>query len=258
MRTLTKDSRRKFIKAAGSALFLPIFDIFVPRSKADVNVVVGQKPVVAGGSLAHVTSQGTQWFGGSGTTETAPSITCTAGNLLIIAVGWGAGSGASITGVSGNGNSYVIVGASEVHGTTGAMSVYRAYNIAGGATSVQVTWGADPGFGFITVHEVSGASTTAALDQHDYVSPVGQSGGLVTTASITPGTSGQYIFAAVLDEGGGFTCTVGSGYTMPANSNQDPIGASEYKVHTSGATTATFGQTGGNFDDYITFIGSFK
>lgn len=224
----------------------------VPQTPARGVVVAGGG---GGGTLTHVQAQGTKWFGGSGTTEAPSAITATGGNLLVIAVGWGA-SGVTISSVAGNGNTYTLIDASA--DAEGNISTYYAKNCAGGSTTVTVTFSADPGFGFITVHEVSGASTTAPLDKNG-VTVGTPSAGVVTSGSVTTTTAGQYIFGATFDGGGGATFTAGTGYTIPTNANQSTIGASEYQIQGSaGSIAATFNETGSNFGIYRTAIATFK
>src|SRR5439155_17512044 len=87
-----------------------------------------------------------------------------AGNLLALYVGWGATTSA-VSSVSCGSDTPIAVDSNAQAGV-GAARTYYVKNATGGATTCTVTWTADPGFGGFVGHEVSGADTSAPLDQH--------------------------------------------------------------------------------------------
>jgi hypothetical protein len=209
-------------------------------------------------ATAWVQDKSTSWFGGSGTTE---SITFDAsvgsGNLLIIAVFW-ATTTSTIDSVAGNGNTYTLI-RSRSDSTNGTMSLYYAKGVASGATTVTVTWSADPGFGALIGHEVSGADTVAPLDQSadNVQANPAESTDAITSTSVITTSDGQYIFGTTWDDqGSNPTIAAGTNYTAreaPSNArSEDRIQAS------AGSIAVTFTRTGGTFPRFITGIATFK
>lgn len=217
-------------------------------------------PCPSQAATAFVQSVSTKWFGGTGSpvTITFPGVS-TAGNLIAVYCGWGAG-GVAVTTIGDGTNTYTDPGDTKINGTTGRSTTRYAKNISGGTFTVSVSWGADEGFGFCTAHEISGADTTAPLDQHAIVLDTGGASGTdaVAGSAVTTTTAGQYIFGASFDEGGGATFVAGTGYAL--RESQAGPGASEdiQSLGSAGSTTITFTQTGDNFGTYHVATMTFK
>src|SRR5438034_11723784 len=126
-------------------------------------------------SAAFVQSKSKSWFGSSGTTETITfTSNITAGNLIVVVVAWQT-TLSTLTSVSDATTNYTLIDTVS-EGTLGSLATLYLKNVPGGATTLTATWGADPGFGYLAAHEVSGCDTTAPLDQH------------VTNSQVAPGT----------------------------------------------------------------------
>lgn len=202
-------------------------------------------------AVAFVQSVSKKWFGGSGLTETItfPGAT-SAGHLIPVFVAWSAGSGASIVSVSDGTNTYTPV-RTNTNGTTGRSATYYVKNTGSGTFTITVTWGADPGFGFLCAHDVSGADTVAPLDQEIIALSIapGVGANAITSTAKTTTAPGEYIFGAAFDEGGGATFTAGTGFGI--RETQGGVGASEDQIQAAaGSIAATFTQSGDNFGTY--------
>lgn len=244
-------NRRKFLKAA--ALWVPAFPAIV-KAQSSLWEVASSGVAAAGGgsSISFVQDAIAQWFGGSGTTESTGAVTVTAGHLLVVAVAWQT-SGSTISSISGNSNTFTLAD-SLSDATYGTLDLYYVKNCNGGSTQVTVTWSSDPGFGYISLHEVAGASTTAPLDQHHIATPANPP---ISSGNVTTTTSGQYVFGASFDGDGSSALTAGAGFTIPAHSNTS-FGATEYQLQSASGTTASTFASGAPFQYYITGVATYK
>lgn len=159
-----------------------------------------------------VQSAAVNWFGG-GATVTINGVT--AGNLLAIYVAWATG-GSTLTGISGNSNTYTSIGSASGGAGGGRAHLYYVQAANSGNTTVTVTWSGDPGFGGIIVHEVHGVD--GGLDGANWVinpqAVPGAGTDGVTSTALTPSVPNCYRFGGSFDVGGGATLGSGTNYTL--------------------------------------------
>lgn len=198
--------------------------------------------------MATARVQSVQGIWASGTTFSA-SITTTSGNLLALSIHFLAGNSANaIVGVGDGTNTYSLVDeyAAAVAGLNNHLRTYYAQNITGGALTLTVTLSSSSvSYAWINVDEVSGADTTAPLDQHviqNQDSP-GTGADAVTSGAVTTTANGEYVYGATLMASANPTITAGTGftqtYTTSPSFNAD--GTAERLIQTSaGSIAATF------------------
>lgn len=215
------------------------------------------KPTSSGCSTAFVQSQGLKWFNGGGLNESTTAITVTAGDMLFVAVGWVAGSTATLTNISGNGNTFILID-SKTNTTSSQLNTYYVKNAAGGSTVITAKWNVDPNFGGMLVMEASGLNTTSPLDQHSIVNVVSPgSGNPVNSTTVTTTAACEFVAGAVLDQQGSATLGAGTGFTLAPATLTGTVGGC-YQLQTSaGAITPAFTQTA-QFDTYIVANATFK
>lgn len=206
-------------------------------------------------AVAYVQSNHTRAFGGGPDAVTLNGVT--AGNLLIVAVGW-LNYGQTISSVAGNGNTYTPIDAYAASTDGGgALSTFYVKNAASGNTTVTVTWSGEPGFHDIYIYEVSGCDTTAPLDVHatNYQHNVGSGADAITTGAVTTTAGGEFIFGVAFDQAGNSnTWAAGTNFTAKENS----FGVTEYLTQTTAgsiAATFTYAQT---FCGVVSAIATFK
>jgi hypothetical protein len=123
--------------------------------------------------------------GGGNNTLTSPSMTFTAGNLIIVAIAVGNGVEQHVSTVTDTlGNTYQRATGSHIFASNvfsgTAVEIWYAMNVTGGATTVTVTWPSGGGFSIGYVTEWSGIATSSALVG------VGTNSGTLAGASLTP------------------------------------------------------------------------
>lgn len=210
---------------------------------------------------AHVRSaSGT--FGGNTSGVATFSGTTSAGGLIIVGIVFTDGAASVSSVVDSASNTYTAVGAGLLSGAFSFSRIYYAKNVTGG-TNIAVTVTINAGaFGGVIAHEVSGADTTAPLDQEaqNAQSAVGTGADAVTSGSDTTLANGEYIFGMTADESfGGPTQTTGTGFTAGQNSINDNgfVFSGEYQIQASaGSIAATFTHSAAN--DTATVMATFK
>ena len=202
--------------------------------------------------------------GSDSTTDTTIAVTMdsavTAGNLLVVDVGWG--SDTITASVAGNGNTYTSIVKNQ-NVSQGAHEKFYAKNVNGGATTVTVTFSSTIGFRDIAVTEYSGLDTTAPLDQStsnigtstDDPSTDDASAGPVTTT-----TNDQLIHGAI-KYGSVVNVTVVAGTAFTQRLNQQGAAtvtqqAEDRLLATAGSVTALWTTTG--TQNYIATLATFK
>lgn len=222
-----------------------------------INHLLAQSIAFPGPGTAHTTGGGgtapafvreadCHWFGGSGTSEAcAFGANPSAGDAVVVFVGW-ATPGSTISSVqdaapTSYSNQAWASGAANCNSAGGDTRVYFLPNSAGGANAktITVTWSADPGFGTISMFEVSGANASAPVDVADCSITA------TTTAPASPSVAtstvdflGAFSFD---DNGNGRTWTAG---TSPAytfrGTNGSWFGQESFSQTSSGTVTGNF------------------
>jgi hypothetical protein len=206
------------------------------------------------------------------TTLTAPSITTTAGNALVMAI---LSSTAAVIAISGNGNTYTnapTTGAVDA-GPTLQLNIFYASNISGGATAVSVNTAGGGNLQGVYVAEYSGLAASGMLINSvgNFQSGPGTTPSLnsVTSGSVTNSVSAM-LFGFTYPDNGNVTVlpTTGtspisftgrSGVWATANSNAFAVGTPEDSAISSSAA-ATFGVGAGGalqFDNFLTVAAAF-
>ncbi len=209
---------------------------------------------------AYVQSQIGTWSSGSTFTR---AITATNGNLLSVTVTFVASNTSNtVTGCADGGtNTYTAIDSltDTSLGVLEGIYTFYAKNITGG--SLTITCSATSSLinnAELRVIEVSGADTTAPLDQH-FMNPQhnpGLGADAVTSTAVTTTGNGEFIQGVGLGINGGVTLSAGTGYTAD---NMSGPGGGEYKVQTSaGSIAATFAVTFGDIIDTMAGIATFK
>lgn len=138
---------------------------------------------------AFVQANGTGEAGSDTNVAHAYTTNNTAGNLLVLAVGWSPTATAISTVTDSAGNTWTQVSTNspvDVSGGTFGFAVYYALNCAAGANTVTVTWGSAVTNKALACAEYSGIATASAFDVS-----VGQAQASVGTGTdaVTTGTS---------------------------------------------------------------------
>jgi hypothetical protein len=168
------------------------------------------------------------WFAGAGTSEAITLTGVTVSDLLVICVFWNDNT-QTISTISGNGNVYMPVD-TQSSASFGGTATYYVKSAVSGNTTITVSWGADPSFGGLVAHEVSGMNTSAPLDQHIINTQVNPGLGTdaITSTAKTPVANGEYIFGCNFDNGGGsLSESAGTNFTIRENNAASLFTASE-------------------------------
>jgi hypothetical protein len=131
----------------------------------------------------------------------------TAGNLNIVAVGWGDTTSSISSVTDSKGNVYTRAVGPTVNG--GQQSIYYAKNIAGGTNTVTVTFNQAASYPDVRILEYSGLDTTSPLDVT--AGAVG-TGTAASSGAATTTAANELIFGTGTAGGNGFS-GAGSGYT---------------------------------------------
>jgi hypothetical protein len=179
-------------------------------------------------------------------TFTSPN---TAGNLLIVSVGWLNGGTASLSDSSNN--TYVSAIGPTTNGPTS--QIWYAANVAGGANTITVTF-SQWNNSTISVFEYSGLATSSPLDVA--AAATGNSNAL-DTGSVTTTQANELIFASGYGNSGG-TLTAGSNDAMEEYDTWQGahLGLEDRSVTAAGAYNATYSDT--NAWTWVAQIATFK
>jgi hypothetical protein len=131
----------------------------------------------------------------------------TAGNLNVVAVGWGDTTSSVSSVTDSRGNTYTRAVGPTVNG--GQQSIYYAKNIAAGANTVTVTFNQAASYPDVRILEYSGLDTTNPLDVT--AGGVG-TGTAASSGAATTTVANELIFGTGTAGGNGFT-GAGSGFT---------------------------------------------
>ncbi len=146
-------------------------------------------------ATAFVQSKLTRQTGSSTTVAVTFTSNVTAGNLIRVMASWDGGIGV-LSGIADSlGNTYTAVDNLSDGGNPNHYATWYAKNIAGGACTVTVTFTSARPITLLHVEEISGADTTAPLDQHSLnlqATPGTGANGVVST-SVTTTTDGQFV-----------------------------------------------------------------
>ncbi len=184
---------------------------------------------------------------GSSMAITYPA-TQTAGNLNVVEVMWGDTTSAVSTVADNRGNTYALaVGPTKVTGLTSA--IYYAKNIAGGSTTVTVTFNQTAAYPNINILEYSGLNTSSPLD---VFSAATGSGTTANSGSATTTAASELIVGAG-NPTSGFTAA-GSGFTKRLVNAYGGISEDEI-VSSTGSYSATATMTSGT---YVMQMATFK
>jgi IPT/TIG domain len=132
----------------------------------------------------------------------------TAGNLNIVAIGWGDTTSLVKIVTDSSGNTYSPAGGT----TTGSglrQAIYYARNIAGGSTTVTVTFNQAAAYPDLRILEYSGLDTSNPLD----VTAVGTGTGTVAVSGAATTTSANELIFGAGNNGDGFS-GAGTGFTL--------------------------------------------
>jgi hypothetical protein len=202
---------------------------------------------------------GRQFATGGVETLTFGSAT-TAGNLICAVASWTQGTNATVA-VTMTGESFTAIQQST-DGTVGALSTFYAKNLTGGQTIITFTWTGTPGNVSIAAHELSGRDPSLPLGQSiaankQVTDPAAGGADGVTSSSVTTTTANEDVIGATFDEEGSTSgIAAGTGFSHPENPGGFAVEYASKAV--AGSVAATFTQTGGNFDTYLTGIATFK
>ncbi len=164
----------------------------------------------------------------------------TAGNLNVVEVMWGDTTSAVSTVADNRGNTYALaVGPTKVTGLTSA--IYYAKNIAGGSTTVTVTFNQTAAYPNINILEYSGLNTSSPLD---VFSAATGSGTTANSGSATTTAASELIVGAG-NPSSGFTAA-GSGFTKRLVNAYGGIAEDEI-VSSTGSYSATATMTSGTY-----------
>ncbi len=132
----------------------------------------------------------------------------TAGNLNIVVVGWGDTTSLVKTVTDSSGNTYSQAGGT----TTGSglrQAIYYARNIAGGSTTVTVTFNQAAAYPDLRILEYGGLDTSSPLD----VTAAGTGTGTVAASPAATTTSANELIFGAGNNGDGFS-GAGTGFTL--------------------------------------------
>lgn len=206
----------------------------------------------------------------SGTSATV-SVTISAvgnGNLVAGVVFWGTGANDLTSVDDGNGNTATIVETQlniQADGRSAASFYFK--NVTSGATVITANFTNTPEYNKIAVHEISGADTTAPLDQNVSNSQAAPGAGAnaVTSTAKTTTANGEYIFGGSVSAFASVSAqqySLGTNFLNLADSfssgNIGEIAAEGLVQGTAGSIAATFTNTNGAGDDFATFLMTFK
>lgn len=201
----------------------------------------------------------------SASTVVTTGITTTAGNFAIIGVAWDDGTARTCTVGDNKGNgSATAWAAGKIKDTRNnqGMEIFYLQLTSGGAShTFTATFSAAVPSSRIVVHECSGIATSTPEDKN--ASNIAGNGTSGTTGSVTPTTSGQYLFAQFNNDSGTTTDTFSAGtdFTEPTNATAAAANnelASEYYVQPSAAAHDGLMTKSGGATDWMSSMCTFK
>jgi len=189
--------------------------------------------------------------GTNATSTVSKSVTVTAGNTLLVFVQ--GGSGQTVTGVSGGGNTYN--SQTSVTHTAYAMKVtsFVASNIAGGTYTVQATFNANTDYPWIMVVEFSTAADADGSGAAYYGSPSSTSTDALATSAATNSVQPAMMFGLIFGAGSSSPGTGFSFDTFGSDMGIAGVGysanwATQYKTLTTTTSVTAFWSNGNSGD----------
>lgn len=186
----------------------------------------------------------------SNSTITASPITTTAGNAMVAFVNYANGGGACATTVinltNTAGDTWASVG--SISGATGftCSQAFYAKNIIGNASdAVSVNWTGVVNNGGITVVQISGADTTAPLDQGPAAGLHYTGVGPAESASYTTTAANEILVTGIAEYGVVGTFTPDSGFAVPANAECNTRTTQHISLETKIVSSIQTGVTSG-------------
>lgn len=163
---------------------------------------------------------------GSGAQTCSMPTSTTAGNAILVGIRF-AGNGGAITCCDSGAHTFTQIADTGCPGTTvqgacctgstssdGCISLYRYFNIAGGAETCSVTVATSIN-NQIVCAEVSGLTTTDPFDVQHYNDNATATTAPTTGSTATTAQASEYLFAIDTSVGGNITtCTAGTSYTV--------------------------------------------
>ena len=182
----------------------------------------------------------------------------TAGNLIVVGVGWGdSGTPPTCSVTDTLGNTFISINKIRDTNNKQSSEIFYAKNILGGADTITATFSASANYRRLVVSEYSGADITVPLD--------GNNGRLETapgtgtdgcnSLTITPTANGALIWG-IGQETGGTTLTTGTNFTLRENAGTGEMMAESLIQSTAASIEATF--TASINQDVITMVAAFK
>jgi IPT/TIG domain len=165
----------------------------------------------------------------------------TAGNLNVVAVGWD-DTASSITSVADNRGNVYTLAVGPINGTGERESIYYAKNIAGGSTTITVTFDHAAVFVDLRALEYSGLDTANPLDVTAQAAGAGAS---ANSGSATTTSASELIFGAGKTSGR-FTAA-GTGFTSRVITSPDGDIAEDKIVNATGSNNAVATGTSSNW-----------
>lgn len=191
---------------------------------------------------------------GSAASISAPAISTTTGNLIVVAVR--SNAGISVTSVTDTaGNTYTLIDTQIAPIYNSPLTMFYAKNITGNASNVvTANFSGSVNYRGISVQEISGADTTNPFD----VSAKGSANGPdVTTGSFTTTVADTIVVCGMTPEAVGESYTPGSGYTIPSGATSDYT-TSQYQIFSSIQSSATASCSTGNTNGKAIIAAAFK
>jgi chitodextrinase len=156
---------------------------------------------------------------GGGNALTTPAMATATGDLFVVAVSWDGGT-INMNVTDNKGNAYSAATSKQVDSRHNqSMQIFYVANGAGGAAhTFTATPSTNASYVRVVVHEVSGISTTSALDKTMVVN--NEAGAPVSVGPITTAVSGEYVFGAAMNDSGSNTFAAnGGGFTERATAS---------------------------------------
>ena len=182
-----------------------------------------------------------------------------AGNLIVVAVSWGANDAPSITASDTQRNVYTLATSLWDSGNHQGLAILYAANIRSGANTVTLNFGNSDDYRRIIVSEYSGVSTTNPLDvtANNLSTQASTSTNGATSNSATTTTNGDLIFGAVMDDSGNFgNVSAGTGFAERFALNNVDTATEDTIQATAGPVAAKF--TFSLADRYLASMAAFR
>ncbi len=169
----------------------------------------------------------------------------TAGNTIVVSYAWETDVPGTPVCSDTRGNSYANAVVNQAGGR--GMGVCYASNIASGANTVTVDFGASFYYRRLAIHEYSGLATSSVVDVKaaESVNMDGQATDEISSTPANPGYEGDLVFGTTFGESASpITMAAGTGYTGRVALSNDGFLTEDLVQNTAAPIAATFTQTG--------------